>query len=585
MRRDSRQQPLFSVRQFLTEPYERGSIFDILGRYGGFLFRRGDFPIGERNRGGEVGWCPVLLSALVLLQQKHGWSDRETVRRGTVDLQVKACLGMGIEQRGPSQPTLSRHRRLMQDLGLDEVYRDRLRDLLEAVELVSDDEEVLIDSVPVHGAGQQLDTYNLLAGAIRRGLRELAGRDARTVDAVAEEMGLAKYVQRSVKGRFDVDWDHEDSRHDFLEQLVSDALRVRQELSAEPAESRGDADDDDTGGGNAAGGSEADVAPDSEAADLIDAIIEHDIEFDDEGTVKRVRRRAAGDRPMSATDPDMRHGRKSASKLFAGYKAQVVASLVYGFIVLVRVIKASSHDGADLPSIVEEVEGQGLSPKWWCGDHAYGTIANHKFFAPEVRGSLVARMARPANGGRHTKDEFGYSFESHALSCPAGHTMRGGRWTTRKGRRGRAFQFPGEVCGPCPLREACVKPSVPPDRGRSVFIVDDEEWLIRTHLADREAPEFKAKLAHRPSVERVIAGFAQCGGKRARRMGRTRVAFDCNMSALAYNLRRLGSLLEADETLANRLEKALRAAARMLSAWLERILQAPRAIRNGFVAA
>lgn len=586
MRHDSRQRPLFAVRQFLTEPYPRGSIYDVLARYGGFLFRRSDFPIAERSRGGEVGWCPVLLSALVVLQQKHGWTDRETVRRATVDLQVKACLGMGIEQRGPSQPTLSRHRELMRQLGLDEVYGARLRDLLEALELVGDEEPVLIDSVPIHGAGQQLDTYNLLAGAVRRGLQELAQRQGRSVNEVAAELDLTVYMNRSVKGRFEVDWEDEESRRTFLSQLVSDALSVRRLLVVEDSalpdddgdDGQGHDGEDDDGQGDGDHGDDGQGA--SEAADLIDAIVEHDIEFETDGSVKRIRQRAAGDRPISVTDPDMRHGRKSASKLFAGYKAQIVASLMYGFIVLVRVIKANVHDGADLPAIAEEVEGRGLSPSWWGGDHAYGTIANHAFFDTPDRGELIARMARPANGGRFTKDAFDYCFETHTLTCPGGHTVERGQWVTqRKGRRGREFVFPGDSCSACPLREACVKPSVAADKGRSVFIVEDEERLIRRHLGERETPAFKDKLAERPAVERVIAGFAQCGGKHARRMSQDRVAFDSNLSALAYNLRRLGNLLKADEALEARLERALRALSRRLLHWLGRVR---RALANCF---
>jgi hypothetical protein len=115
----------------------------------------------------------------------------------------------------------------MQELGLDQVYNERLRDLLEALELVGDDEAVLVDSVPVSGAGQQLDTYNLLAAAIRRGLKELAQKQERGTAEVAEELGLTVYLERSVKGRFDVDWQDEGSRQEFLERLVSDTADSR----------------------------------------------------------------------------------------------------------------------------------------------------------------------------------------------------------------------------------------------------------------------------------------------------------------------------------------------------------------------
>lgn len=582
MRNDSRQQPLFRVSQFLNKPYPPGSIYDVIARYGRFLFDRRDFPEADPRLGGRLGWCPVQLSALEVLRQKHSWSDAETVRRATVDLSVKACLGMGIEQRGPNQATLSRHRTLMQELGLDEVYLERLRDLLEALELVGDDEAVLIDSVPIDGGGQELDTYNLLAGATLRGLRELAKRQERSVQDVASELGLAVYLDRSVKGRFDVDWEDEESRCGFLARLVEDARRVRDLLAAPTPsvsnppgfpESMDGEDDEDGSGGNDDG--------ELGAADIIDSIIEHDVEFGEDDSVKGIRQRPAGDRIISVTDSDMRHGRKSASKIIAGYKAQIIASLLFGFIVLTRVIRANVHDGHDLPDIVLELEERGLRPAWWGADHAYGTLANHKFFDDPERGELIARMPRPANGGRFTKDEFIYSFDTNRLTCPAGHEIGQTRWATqRKGQKGRVFQFPAEMCRGCPLLAQCVNPKAAPSKGRSVLIIDAQERLIRDHLSRRTTPEFREKLSKRPVVERVIGGFAQCGGKNTRRRGKKAVAFDANISALAYNLRRLGSLLNTDEQLAEKLAAVLRAFARLLRATMGRLIAALTALRT-----
>lgn len=539
-RRSSVQQPLFPVQMFIPDPYPRGSVLDLLARYGSFLIRRSDFPEADWSRGGQRGYCPVLLSKLVLLQAQHGWSDRETVRRANMDLQVKACLGMGIEQSGPCQATLCRHRGQMQQLGLDVEYAERMRDLLETLELVGDTEPVLVDSVPVEGAGQQLDSYNLLAGAIRRGLRALARRHARPVAEVAAELELAPYLARSVKGRFEVQWDDEASRTAFLGRLVADARRIRRHLVAasHAASPQGEAQeaDEDT--------HDDSPAKLQQAIETIDDLIAHDVEFDEHEHVTGLRQQAAQGRRISLTDPDMRHGRKSASKLIAGYKAQVVTSLLHGFIVMVRVFAANRHDGEDLPQMAAELAERGIDPTWWGGDHAYGTLANHRYFQQQPASELVARMSRPTNGGRFTKDEFAYDFDAHTLTCPAGHRAEEARWTVRDQRKGRLFVFPAQRCGSCPQRARCVSPKAAPDRGRSVFIVDDEERLIREHLAHRQTPEFRQRLSHRPAVERGIAGFAQCGGKQARRFGIKNVRFDTALSALAYNLRRLGSLLQ-----------------------------------------
>jgi len=566
---NSQQTPLFPVRMFLPEPFAKGSIFDMLSRYGGIIMRRTDFPSAEPERGGNQGHCPILLSKLVLLQQHHGWSDRETEEHSRTDLRVKACLDVGVEFKGVSQPTLCRHRQRMQALNVDKKYASRLRDLLEAMELVGDEEPVLIDSVPIHGAGQQLDSYNLLAALTRRGIKELARVRGKTAFAVAQELGLEVYLQRSIKGRFEVDWDNEESRREFLALLVEDTLCVRRALQQEMSESH-DRDIDEEPPSRTA---TADGL--SEAIEAIDDVLEHDVERTTDGKVKGMRQRAAGDRRISATDADMRHGRKSASKLFAGFKAQIVASLMYGFIVVIRVIKGNVHDGQDLPSIVEELSDKGINPAWWGGDHAYGTLANHKYFANREEGELVARMARPANGGRFTKDEFSYDFDAHTLTCPGGHTISHSAWETDRRRKGRRFDFTTAGCPSCPNREQCVSPKAKPEKGRTVFIFDDDEELIRSHLDRREETEFLNRLANRSAVERVIAGFAQCGGKKAQRFGMKNVAFDAELSALTYNMRRLGSLLRERPELEVLLRDVWRVFARLMLAVVFCLLPRP----------
>ena len=52
--------------------------------------------------------------------------------------------------------------------------------------------------------------------------------------------------------------------------------------------------------------------------------------MDAEGVVVGIVARSADDRIISVTDPDMRHGRKSASALIAGFKAHLLVSVGWG---------------------------------------------------------------------------------------------------------------------------------------------------------------------------------------------------------------------------------------------------------------
>jgi hypothetical protein len=547
---DSRQQPLFGVRQFRSQPYEPTSIFGMLEQFGELIISREDYP--EPAHTGPPSWCRVLLSKLVILQRHHGWSDRETVDRATNDLRVKACLGLGIEQEGPSQPKLSTHRSLMQQLGLTDVYEQRFVELVKLLELLDPHEPVLVDSVPVTGAGQVLDAYNLIAAAIRSGLKRLAKVTGESEQDVASRLELAPFLARSVKGRFDVDWEDKGSRRQFLVQLEATAQRLLRAIDAalENGDSDDDGGDDDDDGG---------LAALEDSAEVLNGILTREVERDEHGEVKGIVQREADDRIISATDPDMRHGRKSSSVLICGYKAQIIASLVYGWILLARVFRANVHDGQDLPAQLEELDAMhGLTPAWLGGDHAYGTLANHIALSPSDQPELIARMPRPANGGRFTKDEFDIDFDSVTLTCPAGHQLPRSRFATRQGKRGWLFEFPYELCRACPAMADCVNPKAQ-QKGRSVFVVEAEERLIRQHLERRREADFRDKLAQRVKVEHTIGGFAQCAGKRVRRFRQAHADFDVRLSALGCNLRRLGSVLRQRPELVEQLRRQLAA--------------------------
>ncbi len=61
--------------------------------------------------------------------------------------------------------------------------------------LLEKNEPLLVDSVPIRGAGQQLDSYNLLAGAIRDAVRTLAKVLMRRGAAVATHLRLWAHLR------------------------------------------------------------------------------------------------------------------------------------------------------------------------------------------------------------------------------------------------------------------------------------------------------------------------------------------------------------------------------------------------------
>jgi transposase len=468
----------------------------------------------------------------------------------------------------------------MQQRQLEQLYMERQLHLLRTLNLVQKDEAVAVDSMPLSGAGQVLDTYNLLGAGIRVALRTLGEHTGQGTAQVAKRLGMQRYLERSIKGNagLGIDWESEAGRRALLEKLVQDALRLQQEIahaasgSAKPepatdsrAPEHAPEPPEDGGAASASvcdsdSSSAAQAAPTAvqQAAAQLEQILLHDVEFSADGKVLGIRQQAAGDRLISVTDPDMRHGRKSASVLIAGYKVQVVASVLFGFILLTRVMRANRPDGQALPGMLDALRARGFLPKAVLGDHAYGTLANHHDIQRRRQQGqdieLYARMPRPENGGRLTKDQFEVDFEKRQLRCPAGQLQPLSRYASREGRSGWLFEFPAATCGNCPRQKQCVSPKSK-DGARSVFVIPEDERLIRAHLVRRKELDFIAVLAERPAVERVQAGLVQCGGKTVHRVGLPMVDFDVALSALTHNLRRLGSLLKQQPELLAQLQQ------------------------------
>ena len=148
----------------------------------------------------------------------------------------------------------------------------------------------IIDSSPVNGAGAVADTYELI-----RGLLVKIGR----AGGLAEKKTAAR-VAPLAEGKADIDWQDPAARKAHLGELVALARVVLAE---------------------AARSSEPTVL---EQAELLAQIIDADVEEDPDGE-PQIRQGVARDRVVSHSDPEMRHGRKSASRRFDGHKMDVIA--------------------------------------------------------------------------------------------------------------------------------------------------------------------------------------------------------------------------------------------------------------------
>jgi transposase len=165
-----------------------------------------------------------------------------------------------------------------------------------------------LDTTPILGKGAVKDTYNLLAEGIEQLACRLAEGEGEAGAAWAERQGLSRYFGSSLKGEAAIDWDDKKQREQLLTAIVQDARWLlglaEQAQAAHPQQAETIA----------------------AAAALLRRLIAQDVEEKPEGGCQ-IKPGTEKDRLVSVEDPEMRHGRKSASKRFNGHKAAVAVDL------------------------------------------------------------------------------------------------------------------------------------------------------------------------------------------------------------------------------------------------------------------
>ncbi len=448
-----------------------------------------------------------VLATVMVLQALEGLSDQEAVDHLECDLRWQAAAGVDagyvafhstvlVGQRNRLRGSV-RPKRFLEDTKVvareASVLRDRVR---------------VLDSTPIYDAVSTQDTVTQLRSAIRKLLRAVHGTEL----AGGVRSVLVRDDDYAGPGKPSCDWDDRDAREALVDGLVRDAFAA---LAVVDGQELGP------------------VA--QEAAELLAVVAGQDVAAGDDG-VFRIARGVARDRVISTVDPQARHGHKSRSRRFDGYKAHLSVDPDSELIDEVVVTPANTHDG-DAGVIDDLLTGHADDDgkPTVMGDCAYSN--------PELVDGLnqdgfevIAKVPPAANrDGRYSKDDFSVDLDAGTVSCPVGHAVliRFGR-----DRSGRA-DFAGH-CTACPLRANCTTSA----SGRSISIHPKEAVLQRAKAAQAEPEWQQAYRSTRPKVERKIAHFVRAGwgARRARTRGVARVTTDAVTRAAAVNWARLATL-------------------------------------------
>jgi hypothetical protein len=303
---------------------------------------------------------------------------------------------------------------------------------------------VAIDSRPLVGAGRVEDTLNLLGHAARSIVRLVSKLTEREPEEICRKAGIPLLLASSIKAGLDIDWSDPKQKAKAAEVVERQVSSLQQwverhldEVVSEP------------------------LRPYIQA---LAQVQRQDLETSEDGR-KRIRQGVAPDRRISVEDAEMRHGRKSRSKRFDGYKEHIARDLDFPAIVACAVTPANRPEEEAAVPMSKDIKRQRLRLVELHIDRAY---VNSPVVDDVVAagGTVLAKPwgQRPHRPGLFSKGDFKIDLRAKTITCPAGEV--------EPFEPGDTVQFDPEACGACALRSKCTQAAS--GSGRTVSIAADE---------------------------------------------------------------------------------------------------------------
>ena len=322
------QHDLLFGTHYCEKHLDESSVFQLLHDHGGRLFPDAFFADLFSWRG-RSSVPPQIVATVLVLQRIHGMSDREAISSFIFDVRWKyACSGLKLDYGGFDHTVLVRFRlKLRKSHDPDRIFRIVLEVAKEAGMI---GRRRVLDSTALYDAVATQDTVTLIRSGIR-GLLRVAPTDLEEL----LRQNLKRDDKYSAPGKPVCEWDDRDAREELVDALVRDAHAVLLALDGQPTSKKV-----------------------QEAAELLASIIGQDIDEHEDGKFF-IARRVAKDRIISTVDPDTRHGHKTKSRKFDGYKGHIAIDPDSELITATEVTPGNVGDAVPAESLLKDV----LSPR------------------------------------------------------------------------------------------------------------------------------------------------------------------------------------------------------------------------------
>jgi hypothetical protein len=535
-RRSLSQTSFFDPEVVQPDCLEPGTVPWLLARFRSELFPAWLFD-GWRGQGrlGRDAWPAVLLLTLMFLRwSEEGVSRLGSTKRAKTDVSWRAAMGLNMQTQVPDEKTLREFEAFLltyhpacgtpRYLLLHEHIVRRCLD----VGVVGPSPIWTTDSTPMWCYGAVMDTVRLLGDGTRMLAQQWAKATGQSFEQVAQQWELPYLLAKSIKGSFRIDWSKAAQRTEVVETVARGALhavgQVRKHISCARNKRQGRL---------------------LRRCRHLLRVIEQNFETSEDGHLV-IARRVAHERIVSLTDPCARHGRKSKSKTFNGFKIHVVGDIVSGLIASVAVTAGNQHDGSVAHRLIRRAKDLSDDIEQVLGDTAYGGATLRHRVKSELGVSLLAPP--PPVSAKATKElprnMFAIDFDAQTATCPAGVTTDDHRRVNYAAYQGTSsvFRWPTQCCQACPMKQQCIG-----DRksGRTLRLHPHEQEL-RQARQDWDDPRVRDAYRKRSQCERLINQMVRHGGRRARSWGQGAAQLQAHVIAMRCNLQLLARALAQD---------------------------------------
>jgi transposase len=450
---------------------------------------------------GRPAMPPVLMLKLEFLRYQFGLSDRQVMKRAETDIAFRYFLQIGCHEPLPDPSLLSRFRGRLGETGFRQVFnrvvavarehglvKDRLR--------LKDATHVIANIAVPNALGLVAQARNkLLAAAEPFDELRVAGErinlgllQERTASQTDEQRLVARvtHLQEILRWVEALPPPEDAASNDRWQQLV----RQR------------------------------------EVARKILADREHP---------------GAGDRTLSAVDPDARCGKHG--DWYDGYLLDVLEDPDSEIVTQIQVLPANGDEAADAAELVRQEEvchGNRIEQLSTDGIGYNGRVLRELEDPEGLALDVYVPPRAEAASDVFGPEQFVEDAQRRIVTCPAGQTSRYRQ--REKKDHAMLYRFDVHTCRRCPLQPQCMKER-PRTFGRGVR-KNDYEAEYRRARQKAQTPQYAAVRAEHAKVERKLGELMnRHGGRRARYHGRPRVQIQELMACTAMNLKRIVRLL------------------------------------------